>query len=479
MLKSLLRGLTGVFFAIQLHAQSSNLQKGDSVLQIPAPYLDKVSSKANQLEQKIDDKTDKVLLQMMKQEEKMKKKLAKIDPAKANEVFGNIEEKYNNFKERLKDKVSDKQYIPSLDSLSTALKFLQQNPQLVSQMKDGEQKIKDVLRKVNGLEDKFQQAEEIKKFLRERKQILKDRLSELGFARQLKKINKQVYYYSQQVNEYKEILKDKTKIEKKALELLSKAKPFRDFMRRNSELASLFHIPVDVSDPSAMTILTGLQTRVQVNNLIQQQIGTGGPDVRRQLGQNMQAAHIEFDQFKNKISQWGRNGDLEMPEGFTPNSQKTKSFRKRLEYGTNFQSQRATNLFPTTIDIGLSVGYKLNDKSIIGIGASYKVGLGSGWNHIRVTHQGVGLRSFVDWKIKGSFWFTGGYEQNYKSTFKEFAELKNENAWQVSGLLGLSKVISLKTKLFKKTKIQLLWDFLSYKQKPITQPVLFRIGYNF
>jgi len=36
----------------------------------------------------------------------------------------------------------------------------------------------------------------------------------------------------------------------------------------------------------------------------------------------------------------------------------------------------------------------------------------------------------------------------------------------------------LKTKFLKKTKMQLLWDFMSYDQKPRTQPIVFRIGYN-
>jgi hypothetical protein len=53
--------------------------------------------------------------------------------------------------------------------------------------------------------------------------------------------------------------------------------------------------------------------------------------------------------------------------------------------------------------LGLSVGYKLNDKSIIGIGASYKIGWGSSWKNISITNQGVGLRSFIDWQLKGAF----------------------------------------------------------------------------
>ena len=94
------------------------------------------------------------------------------------------------------------------------------------------------------------------------------------------------------------------------------------------------------------------------------------------------------------------------PEGFKPNSQKTKSFFRRLEFGINIQSQRSNGYFPVTSDIGLSLGYRLNDKSTIGVGISYKVGWGKNIQHINITHQGVGLRSFVDWKIKGSFWLS-------------------------------------------------------------------------
>ena len=167
-----------------------------------------------------------------------------------------------------------------------------------------------------------------------------------------------------------------------------------------------------------------------------------------------------------------------MPD-FRPNNEKTKSFLKRLEYGTNIQTQRSNNLFPITSDLGLSIGYKVTDKSMIGIGASYKLGWGHGWNNIRLTQEGVGLRSYIDWKLKGSFWMSGGYEMNYRSAFNSVVQLKYLNAWQQSGLIGLSKVISVKTKFFKKTKLQLLWDFLSYQQLPKTQPIVFRIGYTF
>ena len=105
---------------------------------------------------------------------------------------------------------------------------------------------------------------------------------------------------------------------------------------------------------------------------------------------------------------------------------------------------------------------------------------------MELSSQGVGLRSYVDCKIPspfggagGGLWISGGYEMNYRSEFKSIDRLKYFAAWQQSGLLGLSKVLDVKNKYFKKTKVQLLWDFLSYQQAPRTQPVVFRIGYAF
>jgi uncharacterized protein YlxW (UPF0749 family) len=214
------------------------------------------------------------------------------------------------------------------------------------------------------LNSRFQQADEIKKFIRERREQLKQQLEQLGLVKELRQFNKQVYYYSEQIKEYKETLKDPKKIEKKAIELLSKTKIFQDFMKKNSMLASLFRMPGDPNDPAYLASLAGLQTRSQVNNLIQQQISAGGPNARNAFSQSLQQAQAQLRDLQNKIlKSGGSSSDDDMPN-FKPNSQKTKSFLKRIEFGTNIQTIKGNNYFPATTDLGLSFGYKLNDKSI-------------------------------------------------------------------------------------------------------------------
>lgn len=442
----------------------------------PQRWATAIKKKVSGLEEKLISKNENTLRKLQKQEERIYKKLlASKDSAVAKLQLEQNRNRYASLQKLLKTPTTVsarnvKDYVPYLDTISSAFKFLSNQGGAV----------KKALSKIESLNGRLQQAVDVKQFIRERKEQLKQQLENLGLVKKLKKFNKEAFYYAEQVKEYKEILKDPKKIEKKAMELLAKTKLFQDFMKKNSMLASLFGMPTDPNDPASQANLAGLQTRAQVNSLIQTQIAAGGPNAQAVFQQNIQEAQNQLKSLIDKVNKWGGgSSDDIMPEGFKPNSQKTKSFLKRLEYGTNIQSQKASSIFPVTSDIVLSLGYKLNDKSIIGIGASYKMGWGSGWNNIRITHQGMGLRSFIDWKLKGSFWVSGGYEQNLKNEIRNASQIRDQSAWQESGLIGMSKVFEIKSKFFKKTKLQLLWDFLSYEQVPRGQPIVFRIGYSF
>jgi hypothetical protein len=195
--------------------------------------------------------------------------------------------------------------------------------------------------------------------------------------------------------------------------------------------------------------------------------------------QNIQSAQGQVDQIRSKLNAFGSGGgEIDVPN-FQPNDQKTKSLFQRLQFGFNLQTLQSSYYFPTTSDVGLSLGYKLDNKNVIGIGASYKMGWGSDIKHIQMSSQGIGLRSFLDIHVKKSFYASGGFEYNYQQQFNSFHQISNLLYWQQSGLLGISKIISMNTKMFKETKLQVFWDFLSYQQVPRTSPFKFRIGYNF
>ena len=447
----------------------------NKVVDFPTKFLDQINKKASGLEEKIIAKTEKALLRLEKQEQKLKRKLAKTDSIAAVRLFSNSISKYKELRQGLTDKSKilngRKQYLPYFDTLKTSLNFLSQTDVIKNiPLKD----VEGALSTVKDLDSRLQYAEQVRAYMRERRQLLKEQLGNLGFVKELKKYNKEVYYYSEQIKEYKAILQDPEKLERKAISLLQKLPIFQKFMQEHSELASLFPLPDNYGTALA---LQGLQTRASVQNMIQQQMQAGGPNAQAMMQQGIRAAQGQLRQIKDKLNQMGgMSSDTEIPD-FKPNTQKTKSFWNRLEYGTNMQNTRSSDFLPTTTDFGLSMGYKINDKSVFGIGASYKMGWGKDIQHVTITNEGIGLRSYLDWKLKGSFYVSGGYEQNYRQQFDNAQQLQDPTQWQSSGLIGVTKKYSIGKKW--KGDLKLLFDFLYNSHSPQTQPILFRFGYGF
>lgn len=456
-----------------------NSTPGNKLSFFPSRFFSKLQQKAVSLEERLLAKSEKAIQKLAKQEARLKKKLARKDSLQAEEVFGDVDEKYLQLQQQLIKPVNKVratgEYLPHLDTLTTSLKFLSANSGILPNAQGFAKPIQNTLQSVNNLQGKLQTTEQIQQYLRERQQLLKERLKQFGFGKELQKYNQQAYYYGQQIQEYKNILEDPSRWQEQAIALLQKLPAFQKFLQEHSQLASLFRLP---GNYSSQANLAGLQTRAGVQALVQDRIAAGGPNAMANFQQNIQEAQGQLSQLKDKLNELGGSANGEMPD-FKPNNQKTKTFLQRLEYGTNLQSQRSSQWFPMTTDLGLSVGYKLNDKSIIGVGASYKLGWGRDIRNISLSHQGMGLRSFADIKVKGSFYASGGFEYNYQQPFQSFADLNGIENWQQSGLVGISKIVSLKSKAFKKTQLQLLWDFLSYQQVPQSQPIKFRVGYRF
>jgi hypothetical protein len=466
----------------------STLQK---ITDFPNRLFLKIKNKTASLDEALTKQTAKYLQKLAKREARMQRKLAKTDSVAAKNLFAGVQGKYLAYEKMIKSQMNNPvnanttgEYIPYLDSIKSSLSFLQQNNKILNSASSNlTGPIGSSLAHVNQLQAKLQQTEEIKEFIRQRKQQLRDEFSRYVNASGLKKYmdayNKNSYYYGAKLKEYKDALNDPDRLEKKALTLLNKLPAFKDFMKKNSILASLFRMPPDdPNDPAYLQSLAGLQTRTQLAQFVQQQFAGPSPSGMQQIRQNMQGAQSELQQLKDKLNQSGGSSTDEGMPDFRPNSQKTKTLLQRIAIETNMQTQQSSTLFPVTSDLGLSLAYKLDDKKMFGIGASYKLGWGQNIQHVNITQQGAGLRSFVDWKLKSSLWLSGGFEMNYRTVITGLSQLKNLSAWQRSGLLGLSKKLDVKTKIFKNTSLSLLWDFLSYSQVPRTSPLVFRVGYG-
>ena len=457
----------------------------DKALRMPSKWLDHIQKKTSSLDQQLTKQTSSYLSKMAKREQRLKERLARVDSAGAKQLFSGYAQQYAALLNKIKVDTGNKhmlvsgQYQPYVDSLQGVLGFLRQPSGARQSFAPAE--LQRSIGQLQQLQAKMKDADQVRAFVEMRKQQIGQYIAEHAnveglLGKPLASMKQDAYYYSQRVRQYKEMLNDPDRIEREALAQLRRLPAFQTFMKSNSQLAGLFGLPGGGSGGAAQAI-AGLQTRDQVTQQVIGQVtamGQGGMD---KLQSSVQSAQSQLDGYKNKLNQLGAGNTSADAPDFRPNDQKTQPFWHRLEYGANFQTTHNNYYFPIVTDLGFSVGYKLGHNHVVGVGGSYKIGWGSGIQHIAISSQGVGLRTFVEIGLKGSFSAAGGFEYNYTTPFGSFQQLKQLQYWTKSGLVGVSKTVSMKSRLLKKTKVQLLWDFLSYQQVPKTQPLMFRIGY--
>jgi hypothetical protein len=523
-----------VSLCISLHVRA---QQTDSVMgrlaNFPARLFSRIQAKAARLDQQLTSQTQKYVKRMTNQEARLNKRLSATDSNAAAQLFAGSTERYAALMQRLRQDTGSRQmlvsgaYQPYTDSLRGTLAFLQQHPQLVSgsgvvtpalpgsstvaglsTVSAQTGKLQKAASQLQSLQAKMQDAALLQQFMQQRQAQIQQYLSKYtqlpaGISNAFSGYQAQAAYYKQQVSQYEQTLNDPDKMFQTALTLLNRVPAFSSFMQRNSALSSLFPGAGSgpTSDPSKPgqglpgrdQVLAGLQDQLGKNGLSAEAVaqkstssavdaagGAGGglPDKLNGIGNFLSGGGASGLNGGGSIGNGGTGGSTTMGNSQL-NPQKTKSFLHRFEFGFNIQNMPSTYFYPTTTDIGVSLGYKLNGQNRIGIGASYKVGWSGDIHHLQVSGQGASVRSFLDIGISKTWLASGGLEMNYQPLVYTVHMLRDLENWEPAGLIGVTKVIPIKSKLIKNTRLQFLWNFLSYYQVPATQPFIFRLGYSF
>jgi hypothetical protein len=445
---------------------------------------------ANRLTEKMEEQTEKLQQKMAKYEKKLAKACLKSDSlnAQLEALMIKAEPAYWLEKLKAKDSLLSKlgtgPYISRLDSLTGMLRFLD---------KDGNSAA--ALQSLHAIKARLGITQEYQQLLDERLSQWKQLLNVNGLVGKylppsFKKLQTELLTYKNQVAGWKEMLNDQQRLEQEALKWLNKLPAFQQFMQQNGELARLFGNPAASAAAGGTAAMAGLQTVQGMQQLMQQRFGSG-PQAMQALQQGLQQGMSQVSQQQqmldpinnlvaqgrqmvNNIMQQGSYGN----EAITPKQEeqaalKSKTFGKRLELGWNFQTGSVLRNAPVTTDLGFSIGYKLNPRSVVGVGAAYRFGMGS-LQRIRFTHEGVGLRSFIDWKVKGSWWITGGYEMNYWQRIYDLRQYRHL-AWQQSGLVGVTRLLKVGKHI---SRMQLLFDIVAYRNK-LNSPLSIRYGKAF
>ena len=444
----------------------------ESLQQLPLKYISSIDSKVDKYSKRITSKTIKTLEKLKLWESKIQNILQRVNPDAAARLFNN-QSSFSSLLQQIKQGEAialqyQQQYDKYRDDLTTGLKYIEQQKEMLDSA---------VLKKVAATRKKMQQLNTdedrnaaIQQFIKERRgQLLSETFKYLGQNKYLSKISKESWYFFETARNYKKLFQDERKAEQTAKMILNKIPAFTEFLKRNSMLAGLFDIPGENA-----VLQPDMQTRAGVQQLIQGRLATMGPQAQDIVSKNLQAAHSQLNDLQKKLANGYSNG--EMPPGRV-NPEKTKLFKQRLEYGFNMQFSKTNGLIPSATDIAVSIAYKARDGILIGLAGSYKLGIGT-IDNIHFSNEGIGLRSFVDIKWKKQLYLTGGFEMNYNERFRDIAFIKDNNLWQQSALLGITKKFSIKTKFTKGTTASILYDFLSQQHVPVSTPIIFRIGYT-
>jgi hypothetical protein len=460
-------------------------QAGDSLItslqNLPQRYLSNIENKVDKYASRITSKTERTLAKLVRFEEKIYRLLKAASPETAARLFSPGALTFATALQKFKQGealFSEKRvvYNQYRDQLTTSINYLnEQKDKLNTQLI---QPLKKVTAQVKEYEAVQDHADEMERFIKERKrQLIDQSLAYLGQSKWLTKISKESFYFLETLKNYKSILADTKKVEQTAVAILNKIPAFKSFVQNNSILSSLFAMP-GANSTATITSLAGLQTRASVNVQIQSAIAAGGPNAAAQISKNLQAAQAELGKLKDKILKaGGSSSDAEIPE-FRVNEEHSKTFLQRISFGTDVNFTKSTSYIPSAANLALTISYKLSKNKELGLGLSYLAGLGS-IKRIQLSHQGIGFRSFANLKFKKNLWITGGWESNYNAGFKNIDQLKTVNSWQQSALAGLSKRLNIKTKWFKGSKISILYDALAHQHLPVTNSWIFRTGYNF
>lgn len=464
------------FYTVSAFSQDRGVD--NEILGFPEKFVSKIDRKAKKMDNKILKFANKSFKKFKNLERELETKLQEKDSILAKGLFNDKNDLsgifQNDFFLGRKNNSISSGYISFIDSIASSLNFISDTKNVFSMSEGHVDQLNKAKESISAVKEQLLNAAEIEKMILVRKNSLNEKLRNHDMGKELSKYQKQLHYYSARIKEYKSLLQEPCRIERETLKQLNKLPAFQRFMKENSQLAQIFRLPEGYGDPSD---LKGLQGRIEVINIIHSRSASYSMN---NFG-NFQTINKELKKSLQNIEEKFKdlgvfNNETDFPD-FKPNSEKTKLFFRRIEYGLNIQSVKRNSFLPATTDIAATAGYKLNQRSIIGIGISYKIGWGENFWKLSLSHQGLGLRSFIDYQLKGNLYLTGGYEKNYRSTFKDIENLKDLDRWQQSALIGLMKKYKIKSGF--KGNVQILFDFFHKENPPFNSPLIFRMGYNF
>ncbi|MBS1781030.1 MAG: hypothetical protein JST70_17020 [Bacteroidetes bacterium] len=306
-------------------------------------------------------------------------------------------------------------------------------------------------------------------------------------GRQVTGMNKQLFYAREKMKVFKDISNGPSKAEDFALETLHGELGFEQCLHPNNSnsMASLAAKGASVSDLEKM----GYPTKRQLTASLQQKFGNSLGGMQQKMGSQMQDYMSEMKKLqtaRNAVRQTKTSlSALRKPKKpeFKINPMRGLPFAQRIEKQFNWQTSRSTlDGKPAMLQASVMAGFKHTPKLSYGIGIATSIGLGQNWNNLRLSFQGLGLRTYVNWQLVYGVGLYAGYERMYKqAAFLDTKQASNEliptahntRSYNESILAGLTKAYNINSKW--NGSIQILYDAW-WKGKGLRSPIVLRFA---
>jgi hypothetical protein len=379
------------------------------------------------------------------------------------------------------------------DSISKMLPGKSANPTKVESVLDTLKGVKDYLANstsyaANDLEKYNSEIAELQKKLNYQQYIsdlISNRKKQLESLPNIDKscingISKELAYYKMKIAAWKEIADDPNKTEQKAFEILQGTKGFSNFLNKSTKGENSGLSCTNLSELSTL----GFQTKSSTNKLLQDRIGNNMNQVQEKISG-------QLDDYKNKVQdlsnqakelkQTAKDLDLQKPPAMRLNPMRGKPFLLRFEKQFGFTTTKSNAFTPAMLSLNGGVGYRQNQKLSTGILAIGNIGLGTSWNNINISMQGIGLSAYIRWQLIYGIGFYSSYErcwkQNVFTNNRDASSLPNYSvhntqAYTESFYLGMEKLYRISKKV--KGSIQLLYD-LYWFDKGLASPFQIKI----
>jgi len=261
----------------------------DKVIGFPSRLFGHIRSRMASLDRQLTQHTETMLNKMAQREAQMEKRLSRVDSSGAKQLFSSSRQEYAALLQRLRTESAGRPqpitggYQPYVDSLQGSLAFLKQDPHWLGAgspdfAASGPSQLHAAAASLQHVQGKLQVASEAKAFVSQRKQQISQYIAghvnvQNLLGKPYEAMNQQVYYYSQRLQQYRDMLNSPDRLEKQALARLSGLPAFQAFMKQNSQLSGLFAVPGSSAGGGAAQPLPGLQTHAQIAQQVQGQIG--------------------------------------------------------------------------------------------------------------------------------------------------------------------------------------------------------------